>query len=365
MASKVQPLRSDDPSPQSVQFAHFGVLNDGSQSKGSLFTSVTLNILLAFCAIVIGEAAKKTIDKHIKLTHLDEPIPMKKEEPPPPPKIKIKIPPPPPVAKIEPPKIKLPDVKLPDVPKPPEIKMATPVPVVTPAPPKIVQPPPAPKVVSLAQAMPASVPNNSPHPTAVALGSTTNPIAVSNKPSTTAINLGNKGMSGMPASNNGAGPASTVVNLGSGSPNGQNMHASGPVAVAGIPKGVPGGTGPLNAKGTVAGPVNLGQNTPPPMPKPVGPSTNSKSAPKVLFKPKPEYTAEAKQLHIEGNVTVRIRVSSTGAVQVLGVTSDLGHGLGESAIRAVQATRFSPATDESGRPIDWEGVVNVQFLLAG
>jgi len=267
---------------------------------------------------------------------------------------------------MEPPKIKLPDVKLPDVPKPPEVKMTQPMPVVLPAPPKLVQPPPAPKVVNLAQAMPASVPNNSPHPTAVALGSTTNPIAVSNKPSTTAINLGNKGMSGMPASNNGAGAPSTVVNLGSGSPTGQNMKGTGPVAIAGIPHGVPGGTGPMNAPGRVAGPVNLGQNTPPPMPKPVGPtSATAKSGPKVLFKPKPEYTAEAIKLHLEGNVTVRIRVSSSGAVQVLGVISDLGHGLGDSAVRAVQATRFKPATDDSGNPVDWEGVVNVAFQLAG
>jgi TonB family protein len=172
-------------------------------------------------------------------------------------------------------------------------------------------------------------------------------------------------MSGMPASNNGAGAPSTVVNLGSGSPTGQNMKATGAIAVAGIPHGVPGGTGPLNSVGKVAGPVNLGQNTPPPMPKPVGPSATAKSAPKVLFKPKPEYTAEAKQLHIEGNVTVRIRVSSSGSVQVLGVTSDLGHGLGDSAVRAVQATRFQPATDDSGHPIDWEGIVNVAFQLAG
>ncbi len=85
----------------------------------------------------------------------------------------------------------------------------------------------------------------------------------------------------------------------------------------------------------------------------------------MLFKPKPEYTTEAKQLHIEGNVTVRIRVSSSGSVQVLGVTSDLGHGLGDSAVRAVQATRFSPATDDSGHAIDWEGIVNVAFQLAG
>ena len=360
-----KPLRSDDPNPQSMQFAHFGVLHDGNQSKGSLFTSVALNILLAFCAVVIGAAAKKTIDNRIKLTHLDEPIPIKKEEPPPPPKIKIKLPPLPQVAKVEPPKIKLPDVKLPDVPKPPEIKMTQPAPVVLPAPPKLVQPPPAPKVVSLAQAMPASVPNNSPHPTAVALGSTSNPIAVSDRPSATAINLGNKGMSGMPASNNGAGAAASVVNLGSGSPTGTNMKGSGPVAIAGIPHGVPGGTGPNNASGRVAGPVNLGQNTPPPTLKPAGLASTAKSGPKVLFKPKPEYTAEAVQLHIEGSVSVRIRVSSTGAVQVLGVTSDLGHGLGESAVRAVQATRFKPATDDSGSPVDWEGIVNVQFQLAG
>jgi TonB family protein len=358
----VKPLRTDDPAPPNMQFAHFGVLNDGAQSKSSLFTSIALNILLALCAVIIGAAAKKTIDNRHKLTSLTEPIPIKKEEPPPP-VVKIKPPklPPPPVVKVEPPKIKLPDVKLHDVPKPPEIKMVQPMPVVMPAPPKIVQPPPAPKVVNLAQAMPAAVPNNSPHPTAVALGSVTNPIAVSNRPSPTSINLGNKGMSGMPASNNGAGAVSSVVNLGSGSPNGQNMKGSGPVAIAGIPHGVVGGTGPVNAKG-----VNLGQNSPPPMPKPAGPTTaTAKSGPKVLFKPKPEYTEEAKQLHIEGNVMVRIRVSSSGAVQVLGVTSDLGHGLGDSAVRAVQATRFKPATDDSGTPIDWEGVVNVQFQLAG
>jgi periplasmic protein TonB len=361
--AKVKPLISDDPKPQNMQFSHFGVLNDGNQSKSSLFTSIGLNILLALCAIIIGAAAKKTIDNRIKLTHLDEPIPIKKPDEPPPVKIKPPKLPPTPVVKVDPPKIKLPDVKLPDVPKPPEIKMAQPMPVVMPAPPKLVQPPPAPKVVSLAQAMPASVPNNSPHPTAVALGSTSNPIAVSNRPSATSINLGNKGTAGMPASNNGAGAPSTVVNLGSGSPTGTNMHGNGPVAVAGIPHGVVGGTGPLNSTSKA---VNLGQNTPPPMPKPAGPSgVTAKSPPKVLFKPKPEYTAEAKQLHIEGNVTIRIRVSSSGSVQVLGVTSDLGHGLGESAVHAVEATRFKPATDDSGNPVDWEGVVNVAFQLAG
>ena len=161
-----KPLQTEDPNPKNMQFAHFGVLNDGSQSKASLFTSITLNIIIALCVIIIGAAAKKTIDKSHKLTTLVEPIPIKKPEPEP---VRPKIVPPkplptPPVVKVEPPKIKLPDVKLPDIPKPPVVKMVQPAPVILPAPPKLVQPPPAPKVVSLAQAAPASVPNNSPHP---------------------------------------------------------------------------------------------------------------------------------------------------------------------------------------------------------
>jgi TonB family protein len=353
-----------------MQFSHFGVLNDGTQSKASLFTSVFVNIVIAVIVCIIGAAAKKTMDNRHKLTELSiAPFP-KKIEPIRPKVIPPKLPklPTPPVVKVEPPKIKLPDVKLPDVPKPPTIKMVQQPPVVLPAPPKLVQPPPAPRVVNLAQARPAAVVNNSPHPAPVALGQQNNPIAPSNRPATSAINLGQRGLAGMPASNSGAGPSATAVHLGSGSPSGQNMNGrdNAANAVKGVKLGVAGGTGPMNAPGRVAGPVNLGQNAPPPMPKPTAPTSPiAKTGPKVLFKPRPEYTAEAVKLHIEGTVSVRLRVSSSGAVQVLGVTSDLGHGLGDSAVRAVQATRFQPATDASGHPIDWEGVVNVAFQLAG
>ena len=359
----VKPLRSEDPNPpKNMQFAHFGVLNDGQQSKASLFTSVSLNIIIALVVIIIGAAAKKTMDHRTKLTSLTEPIPIKPVEPIKP-KIVPKLPEPPKV-KIEPPKIKLPDVaKLPDLPKPPEIKMNQPVPVIAPAPPKLVTPPPAPKVVNLGQAAPATVVATN-HPAAVALGQQNNPIAPSNRPATSAINLGNRGMAGMPASNTGMG--ATKVSLGNGSPNGTNMAGNGPRAVAGVKLGVAGGTGPLNSTGKIAGPVNLGQNQPPPMPKPSSPTTTvARTGPKVLFKPHPQYTEEAIKLHLEGTVSVRLRVSSSGSVQVLGVTSGLGHGLDESARAAVQATRFQPATDATGAPIDWEGVVNVAFQLAG
>jgi hypothetical protein len=40
-------------------------------------------------------------------------------------------------------------------------------------------------------------------------------------------------------------------------------------------------------------------------------------------------------MHVEGVVTIHIRVLPDGAVEVLGVTRGLGHGLDESAKRAI------------------------------
>ena len=143
------------------------------------------------------------MDHRVKLTSLTEPIPIKPVEPVKP-KVIPKPLPPTPKIKIDPPKIHVADVKLPDLPKPPEIKMTQPTPVIAPAPPKLVTAPPAPKVVNLGQAMPATVVATN-HPSAVALGQQNNPIAPSNRPATSAINLGQRGMAGMPASNTGSG----------------------------------------------------------------------------------------------------------------------------------------------------------------
>ncbi len=89
-----------------------------------------------------------------------------------------------------------------------------------------------------------------------------------------------------------------------------------------------------------------------------------KTAPQVLFKPKPTYTAEATSQHIEGTVVVKIKVAASGAVTVVGVQNGLGHGLDESAIQCARGIRFKPAVDASGNPIDWEGVVNITFQMA-
>jgi protein TonB len=362
-----KPLHSDDLTPPpSVQFSHFGVLHDGQQSKGSLFTSITVNVIIAIIVCIIGAAAKKTVDNH-RLKEISLSLPLKPIEPVRP-KITPKPLPPPPVVKTAPPKITMPQVKEPEPIKPVQVKMEHPAPVMPPAPPKQVTAPAAPRPVSLAHPQAASVVNNSPHPMPVALGRPDNPIAPSNRPATAAIDLGQRGMSGMPASNTGTGPRASAVSLGSGYAGSQQMAGNGARPVQGVRLGVAGGTGPMNSTGRTAASaeaVNLGHATPPPMPKPTAPVSTASRAPKVLYKPRPQYTQEAIKLHIEGTVSVRLRVSATGTVQVLGVTSDLGHGLGESAIRAVEATRFQPATDASGHPVDWEGIVNVAFQLAG
>ncbi len=352
-------------SPGSLQFSHFGILDDGKQSKASLFTSLVVNGVVAALLILLGFAAKKVSDNRPRVTMLVAPTVLKPAPEIVKPRVLPRLPDPPKI-QVQPPKITVPVVKAPDVPTPPVVHMNQPAPTVAPAAPRRVIAPAAPAAVNLARAEAASVPNNNPHPSAVALGRADNPIAPSNAPATSAVNLGQRGLAGMPASNSGGGPAATRVSLGNGSPGSNTLTGGGPRPVQGIKLGVPGGTGPNTATGHPAGQVNLGQAVVPAMPKPAAPSAAAvHTGPKVVYKPRPEYTAEARAMHVEGTVSVRLRVAASGAVQVLGVSNGLGHGLDQAAETAVRGTRFQPAMDATGHPTDWEGVVNVAFQLAG
>jgi TonB family protein len=357
------PLRSANPGQQkSMQFAHFGVLDAGHQSKTSTMTSLLINLAIGFVIIVLSLAHKQIIENTKLLTNLVVPVEQKKPEPP-----KPKITPPKPkplpqLAKVEEPKIIVP-VKMPELPKQPIVKMDQPKPILVPAAPKRIIAMAAPVAVSLAHPQAASVPNNDPHPSAVRLGASDSPVNNLHGPSVAPVNLA-RGMPGMNAGNTGNGPPATKVVLGNGSPESTTIKGNGVVAAVGIPHGVPGGTG--SGPAHAAGPVSLGQATPPPMPKATVLTAASKGSPaKVTAKPRPEYTQEARQLHIEGTVVLRIRVLPDASVEVLSVISGLGHGLDESAKRAIMATKFEPATDATGHPIAWDGIVNVAFQLAG
>lgn len=362
-----KPLRSADPNPKSVQFSHFGVLEDGTRSKGAFVTSIVTNVTLLILFVVIGSIVKQVVApkknlKDITYVKVDEPPPPVKPPPPPPP---IKLPPPPVVErKIDMPK----PIEPPPTMKPIEVPQPKPF-VPAPAPPKAVTPPPAPVKVNLGTNA-AAVPNHDAHPSAVRLGATDNPLKPLNGPAVSRVDLGVAGHPGMSASNTGNGPHAASVQLGSGCPNCQDLngHDRGSARVAGVKLGVPGGTGPMNSTNFANRPVNVQLQTQQQPTQQVARVSNgpAASAPTTVFKPAATYTEEARTQHIEGIVQVRIRVMPDGSVQVLGIVPGrgLGHGLDQSAESAARGTRFRPATDAQGHPVTWEGIVQFQFQLS-
>jgi TonB family protein len=83
----------------------------------------------------------------------------------------------------------------------------------------------------------------------------------------------------------------------------------------------------------------------------------------ITFKPRPDYTEEARKLKIEGEVLVRVLFTADGHVKVLGVSRGLGHGLDENALHAAEQIKFKPAARE-GTPVDSTATVHIVFQLA-
>lgn len=357
-----KPPANPEPKSTDLQFRDFGVLNDGVRSKRATATSISINLLIVFALLFL---VKTTVTKpKLKHAELIDPIHVVKE-PPPPPKLPPPPPPPPPpkLPPVPPPPVPLPTPPVP-VPPPPVPLPPTPAPPVpkpvTP-PPKLQPAPPAPRPVNLL-ASAAHVPNNDAHPSAVRLGSPDNPLKPMAGPAVARVNMGQAGMPGMPGSNTGGGPRSVSMSMGSGSPGGQNLNATAVRPVAGMANGCIGCNGP---KSNAIQRVAMG-STPvqPTMQQPRVQATAAKATPTVVYKPAPVYSEEAKSMHLEGSVSVRIRVTAEGTVQVLAIEHGLGHGLDEAARQAALGTRFKPAIDASGNPVPWEGVVNVRFQMS-
>jgi len=83
----------------------------------------------------------------------------------------------------------------------------------------------------------------------------------------------------------------------------------------------------------------------------------------ILDKPRPQYTADGRNLKIEGDVVIDMIFQADGTVQVNRVISGLGHGLDEAAVRAAQQIKFKPAKRD-GQPIDFPARVRIEFRLA-
>jgi len=83
----------------------------------------------------------------------------------------------------------------------------------------------------------------------------------------------------------------------------------------------------------------------------------------ILEKPDPVYSDEARKLGIEGEVLVEVIFRASGLVEVVRVTSGLGHGLDDAAVRAAQQIRFKPAL-QNGKSVDFRAIVHIEFQRA-
>jgi protein TonB len=83
----------------------------------------------------------------------------------------------------------------------------------------------------------------------------------------------------------------------------------------------------------------------------------------ILFKPRPDYTEEARRAHIEGNVVLEVLFTGSGNLRVLRVVSSLGYGLEQKAIDAAGKIRFRPAGAD-GHPIDTVATIRISFQMA-
>jgi TonB family protein len=140
-------------------------------------------------------------------------------------------------------------------------------------------------------------------------------------------------------------PAREVGNAGFGSAGGQR------------PSSVPPNVHELKDSG-FASP----HETPATQPKTEPPAEQVEIPVEVLSKPTPTYTAEARQLKLEGEVSLEVEFCASGSVRVLRVVRGLGHGLDEAATQAAERIRFKPA-QRRGRAVDFRTTVHITFRL--
>jgi TonB family protein len=243
-------------------------------------------------------------------------------------------------------------------PKPIQMEAKVAFPVVKEAPKPAIILAPQPKA-ALTAAMPAQdnkvKPSTAPVHLGQTFGVTPNPNAT--RPATVAAignpYGGNQGPSVAPHGVVGS------TGIGNGLKSGSNSGTVGRVASAGIPGA--NGTGPAGNYGKVAS-AGIPAATAAPVAPRVAVAPMSTDL-EVISKPPVQYTAEARQLKIQGDVVLRVTFTSSGQVVVQSVLRGLGHGLDEEARRVAQQIRFRPATHD-GRPVDLTTNITITFQLA-
>jgi TonB family protein len=124
------------------------------------------------------------------------------------------------------------------------------------------------------------------------------------------------------------------------------------------------GTGAGPHRGVASAGFGSASDTATPAPRAVASVQKPQLTPvEITFKPRPAYTTEARELHIEGDVLLEVTFGANGQLRVLRVVRGLGHGLDESAQKAAQQIQFKPAS-RNGQPTDSTAMVHIVFELA-
>ena len=345
------------PTTYSPGRTNFGLLPEPEGRSIGFITSSLVNLTILGVVLAVGMTAKQVIERHYEMTELIVPTtpPPEIKTPPPP-----KMPPPPEQPKLQlelqPKQIVMPKPQ--PMPKPVQMEAKVNIPVV-PARPQIVNLAPQPKA-ALTAAMPAQntlvKPSTAPVHLGQTFGATPNPNAT--RPATIAA-IGNPygGMQGPAVAPHGV-VGSTGI--GNGLKSGSNAGTLGRVASAGIPGSA--GTGTAGTYGKVASAGIPAATTAAAVQRQIDTPVQSTEV-EVLSKPSVQYTGEARQLHVQGDVVLSVTFLASGRVVVNGVIQGLGHGLDEEARRVAEQIRFRPATS-NGRAVDVTTKIHITFQLA-
>ncbi|MFZ0662832.1 MAG: energy transducer TonB [Acidobacteriaceae bacterium] len=359
------------PNSDPLNHANLGLLPDERGRYGSFGVSLAVNAAVLGLAILFSIAGVHEVKKQQISSILIFPTTQPKPIPPPVPRIHVYAPPP--KVLLEPPKIQLPKPKpVVEPPKMEEVKMWEEAPRLAPAPPLRVTPPPQPKVGLFSSVHPTLVANNRVRPSTKTGGfgdpNGIRPNPNANRPATIAAVGSFQASPGIGDPGAGAARRGSVhgVDFGSGVVNGVagGRDTRGTVASAGFSKGVVGGTGKPGGTGRAVeksgfGGTGFGNAVPARRQQEMAQTT-----PLVLLsKPRPGYTEEARKMKIQGDVTLQVRFTASGQVEVLRVVSGLGYGLDRLAQSAARRIHFKPATRD-GHPVDEVTVIHVTFQLA-
>lgn len=85
------------------------------------------------------------------------------------------------------------------------------------------------------------------------------------------------------------------------------------------------------------------------------------SAPKCEYCPNPRYSGTAFQHRVQGVVVLSVIIGTDGRAHEMVVTKNLGFGLDESAVEALNAWRFKPASGPDGKPAAVHMLMEVNF----